>query len=110
MYLKVKLNITLQIDPEEYPVPADENVAEEIEDGQTGAELQEDPGAFGQWRTQDAQEGEAASSAEAPAGPFDGASIVPFTRPSTERIGTDGSAIPIATCMRSCSICPLATR
>ena len=25
--------LTLDVDPEEYPVPADENVAEEIEDG-----------------------------------------------------------------------------
>tara|TARA_R100000805_G_C3554599_1_gene65340 strand:+ start:176 stop:343 length:168 start_codon:yes stop_codon:yes gene_type:complete len=32
MHLKVKLNITLQIDPEEYPVPADGNVGEEIQD------------------------------------------------------------------------------
>ena len=32
MYLKVKLNITLQIDPEEYPVPADGRVEEEIQD------------------------------------------------------------------------------
>ena len=32
MHIKVKLNITLQIDPEEYPVPADGNVGEEIQD------------------------------------------------------------------------------
>jgi len=31
--MRVKVYITIDIDPEEYPVPADENVAEEIEDG-----------------------------------------------------------------------------
>tara|TARA_R100000149_G_scaffold56320_1_gene25343 strand:+ start:296 stop:454 length:159 start_codon:yes stop_codon:yes gene_type:complete len=31
--MKVKVFITIDIDVEEYPVPADENVAEEIEDG-----------------------------------------------------------------------------
>ena len=30
--MRVKVFITIDIDPEEYPVPADENVAEEIED------------------------------------------------------------------------------
>jgi len=30
--LRVKMFLTLEIDPEEYPVPADENVAEEIEE------------------------------------------------------------------------------
>ena len=31
--MKVKLFITLDIDPDEYPVPADQNVGEEIEEG-----------------------------------------------------------------------------
>jgi len=31
--MRVKVYITIDIDPEDYPVPADENVAEEIEDG-----------------------------------------------------------------------------
>ncbi len=31
--MRVKIYITIEVDPEEYPVPADENVAEEIEDG-----------------------------------------------------------------------------
>ena len=31
--MRVRVYITIDIDPEEYPVPADENVAEEIEDG-----------------------------------------------------------------------------
>jgi hypothetical protein len=31
--MRVKVFITIDIDPDEYPVPADENVAEEIEDG-----------------------------------------------------------------------------
>jgi len=31
--MKVKVFITIDIDIEEYPIPADENVAEEIEDG-----------------------------------------------------------------------------
>jgi hypothetical protein len=31
--MKVKVYITIDIDPEEYPVPADEDVAIEIEDG-----------------------------------------------------------------------------
>ena len=31
--MRVKVFITIDIDPEEYPVPADENVAEEIEEG-----------------------------------------------------------------------------
>ena len=31
--IKVKMMITLEVDPEEYPVPADENVGEEIEEG-----------------------------------------------------------------------------
>lgn len=30
--MKVKLFITLDIDPDEYPVPADQNVGEEIEE------------------------------------------------------------------------------
>ena len=30
--MKVKMFITIDIDPEEYPVPADENVGEELED------------------------------------------------------------------------------
>ena len=29
----VKIFMTIKIDPEEYPVPADENVGEELEDG-----------------------------------------------------------------------------
>ena len=29
--IKVKVNITLHIDPEDYPVPADGNVGEELE-------------------------------------------------------------------------------
>ena len=32
MNIKVRLSVTLRIDPEEYPVPADCNVAEEIQD------------------------------------------------------------------------------
>jgi hypothetical protein len=32
MNIKVRLSVTLRIDPEEYPVPADGNVAEEIQD------------------------------------------------------------------------------
>ena len=31
--MKVKVFITIDIDPEEYPIPADENVGTEIEDG-----------------------------------------------------------------------------
>jgi len=31
--MRVKIYITIEVDPEEYPVPADENVAEEIEGG-----------------------------------------------------------------------------
>ena len=31
--IRVKIMLTLQVDPEEYPVPADGNVAEEIEEG-----------------------------------------------------------------------------
>ncbi len=31
--MRVRVYITIDIDPEEYPVPVDENVAEEIEDG-----------------------------------------------------------------------------
>jgi len=31
--IKVKVFLTLEIDPEEYPIPADENVAVEIEEG-----------------------------------------------------------------------------
>ena len=30
--IRVKMYITINVDEEEYPVPADENVAEEIED------------------------------------------------------------------------------
>ena len=33
MMIKVKVFLTLEIDPEEYPIPADENVAIEIEEG-----------------------------------------------------------------------------
>ena len=31
--MRVKVYLTIDIDPEEYPVPADGNVAEEIEEG-----------------------------------------------------------------------------
>jgi hypothetical protein len=31
--MKVKVYITIDIDPEEYPIPADEDVGAEIEDG-----------------------------------------------------------------------------
>lgn len=31
--MRVKMFITIDIDPEEYPIPADENVGEELEDG-----------------------------------------------------------------------------
>jgi len=31
--MRVKIYLTIDIDPEEYPVPADGNVAEEIEEG-----------------------------------------------------------------------------
>ena len=31
--MRVKVYITIDIDPEDYPIPADENVAEEIEEG-----------------------------------------------------------------------------
>ena len=31
--MKVKVFITIDIDPEEYPIPADEDVGTEIEDG-----------------------------------------------------------------------------
>tara|TARA_R100000388_G_C7226910_1_gene152277 strand:+ start:1092 stop:1250 length:159 start_codon:yes stop_codon:yes gene_type:complete len=31
--MRVKVYLTIDVDPEEYPVPADENVAEEIEEG-----------------------------------------------------------------------------
>lgn len=31
--MKVKVYITIDIDPEEYPIPADEDVGTEIEDG-----------------------------------------------------------------------------
>jgi|TARA_A100001391_G_C4950828_1_gene247130 hypothetical protein len=30
--IRVKIFLTLDVDPEEYPVPADENVAEELEE------------------------------------------------------------------------------
>ena len=30
--IKVRLNITLHVDPEDYPVPADGNVGKELED------------------------------------------------------------------------------
>ena len=30
--IRVKMFITMDVDPDDYPVPADENVAEEIED------------------------------------------------------------------------------
>lgn len=30
--MKVKIYITLEIDPEEYPVPADQNVGQEIQE------------------------------------------------------------------------------
>lgn len=30
--MKVKIYITLEIDPDEYPVPADENVGQEIQE------------------------------------------------------------------------------
>jgi len=30
--IRVKMFITLDVDPDEYPVPADENVAEELEE------------------------------------------------------------------------------
>lgn len=30
--IRVKMFLTLDVDPEEYPVPADENVAEELEE------------------------------------------------------------------------------
>ena len=30
MMMRVKMFLTLDVDPEDYPVPADENVAEEI--------------------------------------------------------------------------------
>jgi len=33
MMIRVKVYLTMDIDPEDYPVPADENVAEEIEEG-----------------------------------------------------------------------------
>ena len=31
--MRVKVFVTIEIDPEEYPVPADEDVGAEIEDG-----------------------------------------------------------------------------
>ena len=31
--IRVKMFLTILVDPEEYPVPADENVGEELEDG-----------------------------------------------------------------------------
>jgi hypothetical protein len=31
--MRVKIFMTVDVDPEEYPVPADENVGEEIEEG-----------------------------------------------------------------------------
>jgi len=31
--IRVKMFITLDVDEEEYPIPADENVGEELEDG-----------------------------------------------------------------------------
>tara|TARA_R100000388_G_scaffold92669_1_gene75993 strand:+ start:1669 stop:1827 length:159 start_codon:yes stop_codon:yes gene_type:complete len=31
--MKVKVFLTIEIDPEEYPIPADEDVGAEIEDG-----------------------------------------------------------------------------
>jgi|TARA_R100001480_G_scaffold150669_2_gene151512 hypothetical protein len=31
--IRVKMFMTILVDPEEYPVPADENVGEELEDG-----------------------------------------------------------------------------
>ena len=34
--MKVKVFITIDIDPEEYPIPADEDVGMEIEDGIRG--------------------------------------------------------------------------
>ncbi len=33
MMIRVKTFITMDVDPEDYPVPADEKVAEEIEEG-----------------------------------------------------------------------------
>jgi hypothetical protein len=30
--MRVKVYLTIDIDPEEYPIPADENVGEEVED------------------------------------------------------------------------------
>jgi len=30
--MRVRVNVTVDVDPEEFPVPADENVSEEIED------------------------------------------------------------------------------
>jgi len=30
--IRVKMFLTMDVDPEEYPVPADENVAEELEE------------------------------------------------------------------------------
>jgi len=32
MMIRVKMFLTLDVDPEEYPVPADENVSEELEE------------------------------------------------------------------------------
>lgn len=31
--MRVKVFVTIDIDPEDYPIPADENVGEEIEEG-----------------------------------------------------------------------------
>ena len=31
--MRVKMFLTIDVDPEEYPIPADENVGEELEDG-----------------------------------------------------------------------------
>jgi hypothetical protein len=31
--MRVKIFLTIDIDPEDYPMPADENVGEELEDG-----------------------------------------------------------------------------
>ena len=30
--MRVRINVTVDVDPEEFPVPADENVAEELEE------------------------------------------------------------------------------
>jgi len=33
MMIRVKMFLTIDVDPDEYPVPADENVSEELEEG-----------------------------------------------------------------------------